>query len=64
MWCLTGLLLCLGGCQLIISSRGTGSFDLLLFVVKLGKKGKKLSPKDPRPLDLTKKSICKNLTPM
>ena len=33
-----------------------------LFVVKSGKKGKKLSPKVPGPLDLTKKSVCTNLS--
>ena len=49
---LTGLLFCMGGHWLIISSHI--NFDLLifasLFVVKLGKK---LSLKDPGPLDLT-----------
>ena len=42
----------MGGLWLIINSRV--SFDLLLFVslfvVKSGKKGKELSPKDPGPL--------------
>ena len=48
----------MGWCWLIISSRI--NFDLFLFaslfkfVIKSSKKGKKLSPKDLGPLDLTK----------
>ena len=61
---LTGLLFGMGGSQLIIIALALPSIHCYLLahlLLNCVKKGKKPSPKDYTPLDLTKISVCKNL---